>query len=217
MKALVTGGTRGIGAAIVHRLRSEGVEVFTFSRQTGFDALYRSDIEAVKVACGPVDILVNNVGGGGRWGPEESEKARLETWYEVYQKNTGVAADLTTWALPWMMDRGWGRVVTISSLHALETGGRPWFAAAKAAQIAMMGSFARDKRFTRRGITFNTVSPGNVLVEGKPVLDMNHTPLGRLVLSSEVADVVSFLVSTKASAINGAVIPVDGGERMGFT
>lgn len=220
MKALVTGGTRGIGAAICAKLRADGHEVFTFSRMEGdiqADALKPADIEAVKVACGPVDILVNNVGGGGRWGPDQVQQAEMETWAEVWQKNAGAAANFTAWALPGMMDRRWGRVITIASLHALETGGKPWFAAAKAAQIAMMGSFARNMAFVRSGITFNTVSPGNVFVAGKPKIDMAHTPLGRMVLPSEVASVVSFICRTDSGAINGAVIPVDGGERNSFT
>ena len=219
VKALVTGGTRGIGAAICQRLKADGIDVFTFSRTGGdikADALNLHDIEAVKVACGPVDILINNVGGGGRWGPAQTEQAEMEVWEEVYQKNASVAADFTGWALPGMMDRGWGRVVTISSIHALEAGGRPWFAAAKAAQIAMMGAFARDLRFVRRGITFNTVIPGNVFCEGKPVLDMAHTPLGRMVLPSEVANMVAWLCSREASAVNGSSMTVDGGESNRF-
>lgn len=219
MRALVTGGTRGIGKAICERLEADGVRVFTFSRTGGdirADVLNLHDIDAVKDACGPVDILVNNVGGGGRWGPDRSELASMDVWTDVWQKNVGAAADFTAWALPHMMSQGWGRVVTIGSIHGLEAGGRPWFAAAKAAQVAMMGAYARDPRFARRGVTFNTVCPGNVLVEGKPALDMDHTPLGRMGLPKEVANLVGFLVSEKAGAINGASMAIDGAERRSF-
>lgn len=219
MKALVTGGTRGIGAAIVQRLRADGHEVFTFSRTGGdirADVLNPADVEAVKVACGPVQILINNVGGGGRWGPAQAEQAEMRVWDEVYRKNATVAADFTGWALPGMMAHRWGRVVTIGSIHGLEAGGKPWFAAAKAAQVAMMGTFARDLRFVRRGITFNTIAPGNVFVEGKPVLPMESSPLGRMVLPSEVASMVGYLCSREASAVNGSCMTVDGGESNRF-
>lgn len=216
MRALVTGGTRGIGAAICAQLERDGHEVFTFSRAWGTDCLIPEQLEAAKLACGPVQILINNVGGGGRWGPAESEQAEMGTWAEVWQKNAATAANFTTWALPAMMAAGWGRVVTISSIYALEAGGRPWFAAAKAAQVAMMGAFARDRRFVRRGITFNTVLPGNIRTDGKPEVNMAHSPLGRMGLPEEVAAVISFLCSKAASLVNGACMTIDGGESHAF-
>ncbi len=219
MRALVTGGTRGIGLAICNRLKSAGIDVFTFSRTGGdiqADGLFHVERRRVWEACGPVDILVNNLGGGGRWGPLEAELGGIELWMEVHQKNAGAAADFTAWALPGMMAKGWGRVVTIGSIHGLEAGGRPWFAATKAAEIGMMGAFARDPRFVRRGITFNTVCPGNVRTEGKPEMDMSHTPLGRMGLPSEVASVVNFLCSKESALINGACMAVAGGENNCF-
>jgi NAD(P)-dependent dehydrogenase (short-subunit alcohol dehydrogenase family) len=136
-------------------------------------------------------------------------------WAEVYQKNAAVAASLTSWALPGMMAKGWGRVVTISSIHGMEAGGRPWFMAAKAAQIAMMKSYSRDPRFVRCGITFNTVCPGHIEVAGKPVWTPD-TPMGRFGTCEEVAAVVSFLCSSEATFVNGACITVDGGESHSY-
>lgn len=219
MRALVTGGTRGIGAAIVRGLRAAGHEVFTFSRTGGdiqADVLIPSDRARVKEACGPVDILVNNAGGGGRWGLPEAELTSPQVWAECYEKNAVAASSFTMWAIPHMLERGWGRVVTISSIGGREGGQRPWFAAAKAAQIALMGTLGRDPRFVRRGITFNTVCPGNVQVDGKPTLDMAHTPLGRMGLPDEVASVVCFLCSKEASYVTGASMAVDGGESHAF-
>ena len=216
MRALVTGATRGIGAAIAKALEANGIQTFAPSRTVGYDLIDPVARHRAWEDCGPVDILVNNVGGSGRWGCYEVEQTPELVWAESWQKNVQAAADFTSWALPAMMDRGWGRVVTISSIHALEAGGRPWFAAAKAAQIAMMGSFARDKRFVRRGITFNTVCPGNVRTEGKPEIDMAHTPMGRMGLPEDIANVVGFLCSANAAFVNGVCMPVDGGESNCF-
>lgn len=215
MRALVTGGTAGIGLAIAEGLRGRGVEVFAPSRRNGYDFLTTDAIARCKADCGPVDVLVNNVGGGGRWGPAEAETAPDSVWAEVYQKNAAVAASLTAWALPGMMANGWGRVVTISSIHGLEAGGRPWFVAAKAAQIAMMKAFSRDPRFVRCGITFNTVCPGHIAVPGKPVFAPD-SPLGRMGTPAEVAAVVLFLCTSEAAFVNGAAIAVDGGESRSF-
>lgn len=223
MRALVTGGSHGIGLAICEQFRAGGVEVFTFSRERAerkADALNPDDRRRVWDAIHTVDILINNVGGGGSWGPEERERAKPLVWSEVWQKNAQAAADFTTWALPAMMDRRWGRVVTIASIHGREAGGRPWFAAAKAAEIAMMKAYSRDPRFVQRGITFNTVCPGLVEIEGKTHL--SHTadewwsPMGRMGQPEEVANLVSFLCSDKAAWINGSCIVIDGGESRAF-
>lgn len=215
MRALVTGGTAGIGLAIAKRLRAAGHTVFDPSRRNGYD-LIKPDARARAWAdFGPVDILVNNCGGGGRWGPLESEQAEAVVWEEVMQKNAASAAYFTSVALPAMMAAGWGRVVTISSIHGMEAGGRPWFLAAKAAQIAMMKAFSKDARFVRRGITFNTVCPGHIEVAGKPVWTP-ETPMGRFGTCEEVAYVVNFICSKEASFVNGACMTVDGGESHSF-
>lgn len=212
MRALVTGGTAGIGLAIAERLRLGGAKVDTPSRRNGYDFTLPEAVAAVKRDFETPDILINNVGGGGRWGPEEAENCAERVWEEVYRKNAATAAYLTAWALPTMMARGWGRVVTIASLHGREAGGRPWFMAAKAAQIAMMKAFSKDQRFVRCGITFNTVAPGHIWVSGKPEVDMAATPMGRMGFAEEVAAAVCFLCSREAGFINGACMTVDGGE-----
>lgn len=223
MRALVTGGTHGIGLAICDQLKSEGHEVFTFSRTRGdvrADGLFPVERAEAWKACGPVDILINNMGGGGSWGPAERELAKPLVWEEVWQKNAAAAADFTTWALPHMMEKGWGRVVTISSIHGREGGGRPWFAAAKAAEIAMMKSYSRDPRFVQCGITFNTVCPGLVEIEGKTHLthtaDEWWSPMGRMGQPVEVASLVCYLCTQKAAWINGACLVIDGGESRTF-
>ena len=164
----------------------------------------------------PPDILINNVGGGGRWGSESIENTSHDVWEQVYQKNAGAAVDLTMWAIPHMRARKWGRVVTITSILGGKDGnGRPWFSMAKAAQTALMKSLATQSYLARDGITFNSVAPGLIDV-GKPGLGNEELPLGRMGTPEEVANVVAFLCSDGASLVNGANIVVDGGQSRGI-
>ena len=160
--ALVTGGTKGIGAAIMRALEKEGCEPFQWSRANGVDVLDPDSVrDAIQNTPRPPDILVNNVGGGGRWGGKIFEDTSDAVWEDVYRKNAGVAAQLTMWVIPHMRARKWGRVVTITSILGGKDGNaRPWFAMAKAAQTALMKSLATQSYLTRDGITFNSVAPG---------------------------------------------------------
>ncbi len=186
-KALVTGGCKGIGKAIVEGLKAEGCEVNSVCRCTGFDLTEDKAILEVIRLYGDSDILINNVGGGGTW-PNEN-------WLEVLNKNITPMVDLTFA----MIEKNLKRVVTISSIYGKEKGGTPGFAMAKAAQIAFMKSFKKE------GTTFNTICPGPIKVEGK---DMVYPIYG---WPDDVANLVVFLCSDKAKWINGAVITVDGG------
>jgi 3-oxoacyl-[acyl-carrier protein] reductase len=123
----------------------------------------------------------------------------------------------------------WGRVVTITSTLGRLGGGRPWFNIAKTAQTVLMKNLALNRDFVREGITFNSVAPGCIAIQNtgwheeelkdpesfKAMLDADF-PLGRLGTPEEVADVVTFLCSVKASLVNGASILVDGGESSTF-
>ena len=200
-RALVTGGSRGIGAAICAELSMHGIRVDSVSRSNGYDLATYEGLEAARRRVAP-DILINNVGGGGRHGTED----------EVFSKNIAAMVKLSEWALPSMLDRRWGRIVTISSIHGREYGSRPIFMAAKAAQIAWMKGMSKDRRYVRAGITFNTVCPGNVFVEGKPRVDEEALPMGRMGTPQEVAALVRFLCSNDAGWINGSTINIDGGE-----
>lgn len=251
--ALITGGSRGIGFATALELAREGCRVAVCARDAkqlksavrslqkisrgsfGFpcDVLRPSDIE---VAIGRiaetwrgVDILINNVGGGGRWGEAEPERTSPGVWREVYDKNTTSATRFTMAFLPHMMRKRWGRVVTVTSIYGREAGGRPWFNMAKAAQISLMKSLAGQSRLARSGITFNSVAPGNLLIPKtgwdelrlqKPArfkaLVEKMSPLGRLGTAGEVAGLIAFLCSRRAGYINGACIAIDGGEGRSF-
>lgn len=241
-KALVTGGSHGIGLTIARALQAEGCDVAICSRhpcqpQTKgltyrllCDVTNEADIGATMrflvQEWGELHILINNVGGGGSWGRTRPEDTSPEVWKTVYDKNAGAAVQFTTSALPLMRKQRWGRVVTIASLFGREGGGRPWFTMAKASEIALMKCLAMDKDLIRAHITFNSVAPGPVMIEGTGWAQMRDTeqfrlftatlPLGRLGTPEEVADVVTFLCSERASWINGACVAIDGGEGRAF-
>jgi 3-oxoacyl-[acyl-carrier protein] reductase len=229
--ALVTGGSHGIGLATALALAQEGCKVSVASRTRErlaravgqlrnmstncrayeFDALDPVSVEHLAqevLDAGGVDILINNVGGGGRWGTTPLETP-LATWDEVYQKNARVAVQLTRDLLPTMLERGWGRVVTISSIYGREAGTKPWFMMAKSAEIALMKGLAMESDLWARGVTFNTVAPGYIFIEGKDTEPSKGTP-------EDVAAAVVFLCSQQARHINGACLVVDGGEGKAF-
>ena len=116
---------------------------------------------------GGVQILVNNVGGGGRWGKESVEDTDMRVWGEVYEKNAMAAVRFTRRALPHMRRGKWGRVVTITSIYGGKEGiGRPWFTMAKAAETGLMKSLSAMAYLVRDGITFNSVAPGGIYIAG---------------------------------------------------
>jgi 3-oxoacyl-[acyl-carrier protein] reductase len=248
--ALVTGGSHGIGLAIARALAMEGCNVAICARNqerisqtlmelqkigveaigVQADVLQPSNIEIVMktVICnwGAIHILVNNVGGGGRWGSDSVEDTPEQVWVDVYNKNAMATVRFTRLAIPLMRKQKWGRVVTIASIYGREGGGRPWFNMSKSAEISLMKTLAMNPVLARDGITFNTVAPGNIMTRGwieemkkdlsgfKKMVEI--LPLGRLGGSEEVASMVVFLCSEKASLVNGACIVVDGGESRSF-
>ena len=250
--ALVTGGSHGIGRAIALSLAREGCNVAICALdKEGIDKVVAEikakGVEAVGVVCDvmkpeeidqvmkeisdsfkTIDILINNVGGGGRWGSEIVEETKEEVWLDVYNKNAMTAVRFTMKAIPFMRKQKWGRVVTIASIHGLEGGGRPWFNMAKSAEISLMKTLSMNSELAKDGITFNSVAPGPIMIEGtgwekakeensKEYQDViKSIPSGRLGTPEEVADVVVFLCSPKASLVSGACIAVDGGESHKF-
>lgn len=252
--ALITGGSHGIGRAIALALADEGCNVAVCARgkdnlsKMYYDIIARDveslclqadvtkmgDIDRVVEAIlgewnGCIHILVNNAGGGGRWGNPIFEETPEEVWREVYEKNAMAAIHFTMRVIPSMKEQKWGRVVTISSRYGREGGGRPWFNMAKSAEISLMKTLAMDRTLARANITFNTVAPGAIMIPDtgwdkeqkadpetfKKMVDLNF-PLGRLGIPEEVASVVTFLCSVQASLVNGASIAVDGGESSSF-
>lgn len=251
--ALVTGGSHGIGLGIAIRLAEAGCNIAICARDPVWmtkaikvikgmynvrtmhlqcDVLEEGDIERtighILVDWSSIDILVNNVGGGGRWGSLDYAGTSLDVWDEVYRKNAGAAIRFTRGVIPNMVRDGWGRVVTIASIFGKEGGGRPWFNMAKSAEISLMKSLAMDKGLARAGITFNTVAPGPVMIEGtgwhklreeEPEKFKEYVyslPMARLGTADEVACMVAFLCSNRAKWVNGACVVVDGGQSASF-
>jgi len=251
--ALVTGGTHGIGRSIALALADEGCNVAVCSRTKSridetlnelnsrgvesigieADVLSREDIERVAKEVidkwGTLHILINNVGGGGRWGKEDVQDTEEKVWQEVYDKNFTAAMRFTKLFLPHMRKQKWGRVITVTSLYGREAGGRPWFNIAKVAQTTLMKNLSLKKELVRDGVTFNSVAPGSIMIpdtgweeeknknpeEFKKMTDEKF-PLGRLGTPEEVASVVVFICSEKAGLVNGASIAVDGSEGSSF-
>lgn len=251
--ALVSGGSHGIGRAIALALAREGCNVAICARNTDRIARTVAEIQAEGVAClgisadvlipediekvvksiidawGTVHILINNVGGGGRWGSELIEATDEKVWIDVYNKNTLAAIRFITRIIPYMRKQKWGRIVTITSLYGREGGGRPWFNVAKTAQTALMKNLALSYDLARDGITFNSIAPGSIMIpdtgwdyeqKRNPAkfakMLAEKFPLGRLGTPEEVAQVVAFVCSKQASLLTGAAIPVDGGESKSF-
>ncbi|CAA9575794.1 MAG: 3-oxoacyl-[acyl-carrier protein] reductase [uncultured Thermomicrobiales bacterium] len=237
--ALVTGSSRGIGAAIAAELAAEGCRVALCARGTealeataarlrggGTDILaLPADLtapgEAERVVTetvahfGAVDILVNNL-GGGRGGDND------EAWDYTLDVNLGVAVRASRAAIPGMKERGRGVILIISSISGWQAGGSsPAYSAAKAAEIIYARSLALE--LAPFGVRANAVSPGSILFPGggwerRQERDperiarfiADDLPLGRFGAPEEVANVVVFLASDRASLVTGANIAVDG-------
>ncbi len=250
--ALVTGGTHGIGRSIALALANEGCNVAVCSRDKERVERTVSELKALGVetmgvvadvtiteniervvkkiidSWGTIHILINNVGGGGRWGSPVVEETPENIWLDVYNKNALAAVRFTMKAIPFMRKQKWGRVVTVSSMFGREGGGRPWFNMAKSAEISLMKTLAMNSDLARNGITFNSVAPGSIMIpdtgwekEQKENFEgfkkfTEQLPLGRLGTPEEVADAVVFICSEKASLVSGACIAVDGGEGHSF-
>ena len=188
-KALITGGSRGIGLAIKKALEKEGVKVISWSKSEGVDLT--KEIPTIP----DIDILINNVGGRGTWINAN----------EIMEINFKPMYYLTFQFL--LQGKEWGRVITISSIFGKEKGWNAGFTASKSAQIAYMKSLAG----TVKGTTFNTICPGHIDV-GKRFTD-DPKIIGK---PEDVANIVTFLCSDLAKHINGACITVDGGESHSF-
>jgi acetoacetyl-CoA reductase len=241
--ALVTGGTGGIGTAIVQRLADLGHTVATNYRNeekarawrdkvaaAGYEVtLVKGDVSSadqaetlvreVEKQTGPIDILVNNA---GITRDTTFHKMRPDQWTDVIDTNLNSVYNMTRPVIEGMRDRRWGRIVQISSINGQKGQyGQANYAAAKAGMHGFTISLAQEN--AKFGITVNTVSPGYIgtdMVMAVPehVRDkiVAQIPTGRLGRPEEIAYAVAFFISDEAGWVTGANLAANGGQYMGW-
>jgi NAD(P)-dependent dehydrogenase (short-subunit alcohol dehydrogenase family) len=246
--ALITGGGTGIGAAIAVRLGGAGARITVVGRRpeplqkvagglktaqaVPFDVTDEAEVEEGLATAtghfGPVDILVNNAGAA-----ESSpfDRTRVDTWRAMLEVNLTGTFLVSREVLPAMVERGWGRIVSIASTAGLK--GYAYVAAycaAKHGVVGMTRSLALE--VARNGVTVNAVCPGytetELLAESVAGITaktgasedeartqlLESNPQGRFVSPEEVAEAAAWLVGPNTGAINGQAIAVAGGEVM---
>ncbi len=236
--AVVTGGTRGIGAAISKALIAKGCKVAAiyagnddaanaFKAETGI-AVYKCDVSSyetcaatlktIEAEIGPVDILINNA---GITRDAMFHKMTPQQWQEVLNTNLNSLFNMTQPIWSGMRDRGFGRIVCISSINGQKGQmGQANYAAAKAGEIGFVKSLAQEG--AAKGITVNAIAPGYIgteMVRAVPEKVMNERilpsiPVGRVGEPEEIARCVAFLTDDGAGFITGATLSANGGQYM---
>lgn len=227
--AVVTGASRGIGAATARLLEAEGVRVVAVSRSQGIDVTAPEAAERIAAAAGgDVDILVNNAGTSFA---RPLDELTDDDWHGQWELHVMASMRLMRAFAPGMADRGWGRIVNVAS----SAGKRPSltnaaYSVTKAAQLSLSRVFADT--YAARGVLVNAVAPGAVASplwiadgglgdqtaaargltrEEALQAQADKMPVGRLATEEEIANVVAFLCSERTSMVAGAAWSVDGG------
>ncbi|HET7671050.1 MAG TPA: beta-ketoacyl-ACP reductase [Burkholderiales bacterium] len=238
----VSGGMGGIGSAICRRLgqtghtviagclpgyekkdewlarmKKEGLRVHAAEGDVAdFDST-TAMFARVRDTVGPVDILVNNA---GITRDSVFKKMTERDWMEVINTNLNSVFNVTRQVIDGMVERGWGRVINISSVNAIKGQfGQTNYSAAKAGMAGFAKALAQE--VVRKGVTVNTISPGYVETDmvmaiRREIRDqiVQQIPMGRLARPEEIAAVAAFLASDEAGYITGANISVNGGMHM---
>jgi acetoacetyl-CoA reductase len=235
--AFVTGGTRGIGRAIVERLKADGMQVA--AGYSGNDAAAEAcakalgvmvvkgnvgnfmdckhAVEKVEKEFGPIDVLVNNAGitRDGVF-----HRMTSEQWSEVIRVNMDSLFNMTRQVIEGMREREWGRIINISSINGQKGQiGQTNYSAAKAGVIGFTKALALEN--AKKGVTVNCVAPGYIdteMVQAVPpkVLEsiIGQIPAGRLGSGEEIADTVSFLAGERAAYVTGTTLSMNGGQYL---
>ena len=236
--ALVTGGSRGIGHAISVALKAAGCSVAAnyagndeaankFKEETGIPvykwsvADYDACVEGIKKVeadLGPVDILVNNA---GITRDAMFHRMTREQWDEVIGTNLSGLFNMTHPVFPGMRERGFGRIINISSINGQKGQmGQVNYSASKAGDLGFTKALAQEGAF--KGVTVNAVCPGYIGTEMVRAIDpevlktkiVPQIPVGRLGEPEEIARIVAFLASDEAGFITGSTISANGGQYM---
>ena len=233
--ALVTGGVRGIGLAIVDRLKQDGFKVaagYAGNEEAAKACAKAHDVMVVKgnvssfVDCaeavkkveaelGPIDTLVNNAGI-----TRDAVLHRMteEQWTEVIHVNLASIFNMTRNVIEGMRERGFGRIVNISSINGQKGQiGQSNYSAAKAGMIGFTKALAQEN--AKKGITVNAIAPGYIDTEMVSAVPLNvleqiiaGIPVGRLGMADEIARCVAFLAAEEAGYITGSTLTVNGGQ-----
>ena len=235
--ALVTGGTRGIGALSAKALKEAGYGVAAnyarndeaaakFKEETGIP-IYKwdvSDFEACQAGIqrvvadlGPIDVLVNNA---GITRDTTLHKMSLEDWHGVIDTNLNSLFNMTRGVIESMRERGYGRIINISSINGQKGQfGQSNYSAAKAGTIGFTKAVAQEN--AAKGITVNAIAPGYIntdMMAGVPEKALEkiigQIPVGRLGEAEDVARCVVFLAADEASFITGSTLTVNGAQYL---
>ncbi len=241
--ALVTGGMGGLGEAVCFKLAALGYKVVTTyvpgnprvegwlqtTKEQGYDfKAYECDVAdydsaqtcvaMVEKEVGPIDVLVNNAGITRDMTFKKMDKPN---WDAVMATNLDSVFNMTKPVCDGMVDRGWGRIINISSVNGQKGAfGQTNYSAAKAGMHGFTKALALE--VARKGVTVNTISPGYigtkmVMAIPQEVLDSKiipQIPMARLGKPEEVAGLVAYLSSDEAAFVTGANIAINGGQHM---
>src|SRR5215831_4711644 len=233
--ALVTGGTRGIGAAISVGMKSAGYKVAAnycgndeaaqkfkaetsipvFKWDVGDAAACAAGIKDVEGALGPIDILVNNAGVTK---DAMLHKMTHDQWDDVIRIDLGSMFYMTRPLIDGMRERNFGRIINISSINGQKGQmGQTNYSAAKAGIIGFTKALAQEN--AKKGITVNAIAPGYIDTEMVAAVPQNvleqivaGIPVGRLGMADEIARCVAFLAAEEAGYITGSTLTVNGGQ-----